>query len=270
MKTIRSGENRIYKDALKLLQRKYRDRSARYIIEGVKPVEDALDAGQSIEHIFILEGSGYENRGYPVPTAVLDRKLFRNISDTENTQGIVAVAKKGCLDMKGFSERVLDKKGNVVILDRLQDPGNVGTIIRTAEAAGYSGVMLVRGTADVYSQKAARAAAGSLFRVPVLQGAEEEEIIETVRASGRRLTVTCIDAELCCWDADMRENIALVIGNEGRGVSRGFIEKSDIKIKIPMAGRIESLNAAVAAGILMYQSQKTNDMRGKSYASSTE
>ena len=270
MKFISSDENRIYKSALKLLQKKYRDRTGKYIIEGIKSIEDALSTGTSVDCIFICEGFSHVEREYGVPASVLERKLFRALSDTENTQGMIAVADKGSWDRESFAETALKKGVNLVILDRLQDPGNTGTIIRTAEAAGYGGVILMKGTADVYSPKGARSAAGSLFRMPVLQGEEEKDVIEMLKSFRKKITVSCLEAGTCFWEADMSGDIALVIGNEGSGVSRGFLEASDMKVMIPMKGSIESLNAAVAAGILMYQSQKTNNMRGKSYANSTE
>ena len=131
----------------------------------------------------------------------------------------------------------------------------MGTIIRTAEAAGYGGVLLMAGCTDVYAPKVVRAAAGSLLRMPILQ---ENDIVETagrLHALHRKIAVTSLEEAQDYRDADLGENVALVIGNEGRGVQQEFLDIADIKIRIPMAGSIESLNAAVAAGILMYQSR---------------
>ena len=131
----------------------------------------------------------------------------------------------------------------------------MGTIIRTAEAAGYGGVLLMAGCTDVYAPKVVRAAAGSLLRMPILQENDIAETAGRLHALHRKIAVTSLDEAQDYRDADLGENVALVIGNEGRGVRQEFLDIADIKIRIPMAGSIESLNAAVAAGILMYQSR---------------
>ena len=131
----------------------------------------------------------------------------------------------------------------------------MGTIIRTAEAAGYGGVLLMAGCTDVYAPKVVRAAAGSLLRMPILQENDIAETAGRLHALHRKIAVTSLEEAQDYRDADLGENIALVIGNEGRGVRQEFLDIADIKIRIPMAGSIESLNAAVAAGILMYQSR---------------
>ena len=131
----------------------------------------------------------------------------------------------------------------------------MGTIIRTAEAAGYGGVLLMAGCTDVYAPKVVRAAAGSLLRMPILQENDIAETAGRLHALHRKIAATSLEEAQDYRDADLGENIALVIGNEGRGVRQEFLDIADIKIRIPMAGSIESLNAAVAAGILMYQSR---------------
>ena len=148
---------------------------------------------------------------------------------------------------------MLAKPGNVVILDRLQDPGNIGTIIRTAEAAGYKGVVVLKGTADVYSPKVIRAAAGSVFRMPVLFLESPAQAIELLKKYDKKIVSTCFDTENNYYDIELKKNIGLVIGNEGNGICRELVEDSDIRIKIPMTGTVESLNAAVAAGIIMFE-----------------
>lgn len=119
----------------------------------------------------------------------------------------------------------------------------------------------MKGTADVYAPKVVRAATGSLFRMPVVSMASTEELVEFTRAAGKKLTATCLDAQRCYYDEDLTHDIALVIGNEGSGVAPALIESSELRIKIPMQGNIESLNAAVAAGVLMYEAMRGNDER---------
>ena len=263
MKTIKSKENITYKAAIKLLKKKYRDETGLYLLEGVKPLEDALTMGIEVKTIFLCEGTEKADLFPEEVCMMLDKKLFANLSDTGTSQGVIAVAEQKKYSLDEFADKVKesDDKGNVVIMDRLQDPGNIGTIIRTAEAAGYRGVIMVTGSGDVYSPKVVRAAAGSLFRMPIIKASDADETASMAEKMGLRLTVTCLEGAQDCFETDLTENIALVIGNEGRGVSERLMELSDIRVKIPMAGSIESLNAAVAAGVLMYQSQKKNNER---------
>lgn len=264
MKTIKSKENITYKSAVRLLKKKYRDETGLYLLEGVKPLEDALAMGIEVKTIFMCEGI-QRSASFPEKICMeLDKKLFRNLSDTGTSQGVIAVAEQKNYSFDEFSaeiNREHDSKGNVVIMDRLQDPGNIGTIIRTAEAAGYRGVIMIFGSGDVYSPKVVRAAAGSLFRIPIIKAVDADEAASMAKAMGLRITVTCLEDAQDCFETDLTNSIALVIGNEGRGVSERLMELSDIRVKIPMSGSIESLNAAVAAGILMYQSHKKNNER---------
>lgn len=259
MKYISSKENPTYKSLVKLKKKKYRDERGLYLIEGVKPLKDAIEAGCSLREVFQREGLERENllqendlyRGY-----ILSQALFDKVADTENSQGVLAVTEKNILNRGDFiklfkSERL--KGSNIVLLDKLQDPGNIGTIIRTAEAAGYQGVIMTTGTTDPYAPKAARAAAGSLFRMPITTVDTEEEAVGIAKALNKRVAVSCLKGAENCFCADMSRDIVLAIGNEGNGVSPELIETADLRVKIPMEGNIESLNAAVAAGILMYR-----------------
>ena len=257
MRNITSSDNGTYKKALKLLRKKYRDEMGMYLLEGVKPVADAIDAGTDIETVIIREGSGVGiTADHGCNTAVMSSRLFERLSDTETSQGVIAIAaKRQCEDLPG--------RGNAVILDRLRDPGNIGTIIRTAEAAGFDAVIAVKGTGDVYSPKVVRAAAGSLLRMAVMEGVETEEAIEICRRRGRKIVATTLTDAVDYRDADMSGGAAIVIGNEGSGVSSKFIEAADVKVRIPMKGEIESLNAAVAAGVLMYECERQAAAAGK-------
>lgn len=256
MKAIKSKDNPTYKSAVKLTKKKYRDRAGLYLLEGVKPLRDAFSMGINIRNVFLCEGTEIP-KGIPDSLFTeLSDKLFQNLSDTETSQGIIAVAEQNLYGAEDFKKRISMGNGNIVVMDRLQDPGNIGTIIRTAEAAGYMGIIMIAGSGDVYSPKVVRAAAGSLFRMPVMVAEDARHAAHIARAAGKQLVVTDLHAEADCFAADLTENIALAIGNEGQGVSEMLMSCCDLKIKIPMAGSIESLNAAVAAGILMYQSRK--------------
>ncbi len=138
----------------------------------------------------------------------------------------------------------------------MQDPGNVGTVIRTADAAGYSGILIIKGTVDVFSPKVVRACTGSLFRMPILFVDSPNEAIQMLKDNGKKVVSTGFDTDKYYYEIDLTQNIGLVIGNEGNGICDEFKNNSDEIIKIPMFGNIESLNASVAAALLMYETMR--------------
>ena len=258
MKVITSRENKIYKQTLKLLRKKSRDETGLYLLEGTKPLRDALDLGIMIEKIFACMGKDLEDWVPQDKCIWLDEKLFADLSETVHSQGIIAVLRRPETDSDAFMKKA---QGPLIVLDRLQDPGNAGTIIRTAEAAGCGGVITLTGSTDLYSPKVVRSAAGALLRMPVLTDLTEGALVSLLREHGRPLVVTALEHAEDCFEADLPKQAALVIGNEGSGVSQALLEAADLRVRIPMKGKIESLNAAVAAGILMYNIQFRN--RGK-------
>ena len=250
MRKITSKDNKIEKLCEQLAQKKHRDKLALYLIEGENLVEEAVKNGAGIQTVLVREGYSGKLSGLEEEAFELDARLFDKLAQTETSQGIIAIVNKPQISREQF---IGDAGGNFVVLDRLQDPGNIGTILRTADAAGYKLAVVMKGTADVFSPKVVRAATGSLFRMPVVFMDSEEELLEFTRAAGKKTVATCFDTDLYYYDVNLKENIALIIGNEGNGISETLIASSDVKIKIPMHGNIESLNASVAAGILMYE-----------------
>lgn len=255
MREITSKDNKIFRHALSLKTKKYRDRNGEYLIEGPNLLKEALKEKIEVEGVFvrpeltdeeaeILSGNSELER----KTFVLSRKLFDELKDTETSQGIITVVKK----RQQIPENASDG-GNYVVLDRLQDPGNIGTILRTADAAGFELAVFMKGTADPYGSKVIRSACGSLFRLPIVFVEDADELIEMVHLRGKRLIATAMDADKAYFDCDLVRDAAIIIGNEGNGISPELISGADEKISIPMAGNTESLNAAVAAGILMYE-----------------
>lgn len=260
MTLITSTENPIYKKIFQLKMKKNRDKMGKYIIEGPNLIAEALDNQGEIEVIlrtpdFNLQE--YDLKGRKIPVYTMESGLFGKLSDTETPQGVMAVVKKRIYSEQEF---FLDQgsKSNIILLDRLQDPGNIGTILRTADAAGYLGAILMKGSGDIYSPKVVRSAAGSLFRLPVLILDTPAEALSLLRKYGKRILCTALKEAKIYYDADLRENAAIIIGNEGNGVCREFLEGADSRVKIPMEGTIESLNAAVSAGIFMYESVRQN------------
>ena len=264
MKKITSSDNEIYKSFARLYKRKHRDREGLYVIEGINLIEEAVKNGAELKSVFVRDDfdiSALERitggRKNDVPVYMLSRALFDKTADTETPQGIAAVSEKP----ECSEQRFFDETDDVIVLDRLQDPGNIGTVIRTADAAGFAGAVIVKGTADLFSPKTVRAAAGSLYRVRLLFAGSPEDAAEKLRAHGRQIICTSPYAEKLFYDADMAHRTALVIGNEANGVCEELQNAADVNVKLPMEGTIESLNAAVAAAVVMYEAVRQRHMR---------
>ncbi len=266
MKVITSPDNKKVKTCQQLGLRKYRDRTGLYLAEGPNLLQEALAAGSDIREVFVEEGSQYafesllhtlRDQRPDLEPALLDKKLFSSLAQTEASQGILTVLAKPHQEGKALEE-VLDSSANLVVLDRLQDPGNIGTIIRTAEGAGYGGILILKGTGDVFAPKVVRAAAGSLLRMPLIFLDTPAEAMEFLRDHRKKIIATRMGAETSYWEADLSSDIGLVVGNEGNGICRELLEGADLLVAIPMAGGLESLNAGVAAGIIMYEAMRKN------------
>lgn len=257
MTEITSKNNQVYKLFKKLQTKKYRDKTGLYLIEGENLLNEAISEGNAVIETVVCRrdcASSMENITEKTGCRmfVADGALFKDLTQTENSQGVVAAVKKPEFSTEEMIENGIDG-GNFVILDRLQDPGNIGTIIRTADAAGYDLVIAMKGTADIFSPKTVRAAAGSLFRVPVVFVDTEEELMRFIKAAGKKLAAASPVGSRYYYEEDLSRNVALIVGNEGNGVSETLMKKAELKIKIPMRGTIESLNASVAASIIMYE-----------------
>jgi TrmH family RNA methyltransferase len=262
---ISSANNGAVKLARKLLTKKARDSRGCYLIEGPKLLAEALDNDAEILFAFFCEetqsGTEYLSPRNRALAAVLaaagatvlltPERVFKSISDTETPQGAIAIVKKPVFDAKTTVERA---GGNILVLDRIQDPGNIGALIRTADAAGFCGVIAMSGAGDPYGPKAVRAAAGALFRIPVPVVKDADEAACLLASAGKRVIVADARGGVSCYDADLARDIALVIGNEGRGPSKIFSENAFSVVAVPMPGGADSLNAAAAAAVLMFES----------------
>lgn len=177
---------------------------------------------------------------------VVANHVFDEISDTETPQGILTV-----VNMNDQEFKPVEGMGSVVVLDGVSEPGNLGTVIRTAEAFGFDGIYLMKGCADIYSSKTVRSTMGSIFRMRFKTGCEIKDL-EELRKDGFALISTTPEGEVSLEQFRVPERCAVIIGNEAHGVSNEVIEISDIRVKITMDGLAESLNAAVAAGIVLH------------------
>lgn len=261
---ITSADNRIGKQILRLQQKKERDETGRYLIEGPNLIQEAVQLGIPLEALLVSDS-------FPKSSLLIDGKeadwslwnkhlyevsdpLFQKLSGTITPQGILAVVAKPVWR----EEQILKPGRNILVLDRVQDPGNLGTILRTADAADYGGVLVVKGSGDLYNPKVVRAAAGSLFRLPVGFVDSAAAVGDLCQRFGKRLICTAPRGSRDYFTIDMRQDIALVLGNEGNGISQELLALAAERVRLPMAGSVESLNVAVAAGILLYESVRQN------------
>ena len=250
---IRTTKNKNYKYIKSLSQKKTRTAEGVFTVEGVKSVSDAAAAGMRIRLIAMSE-SFYGTEGAAAFTGykhiVVQDGLFGGLCDTETPQGITAVLEMFTEDAFSYKEN-----GLYVCCDRVADPGNLGTIIRTADAAGFDGVLLSPGCADLYGPKTVRASMGSFFHIPFKRDVGKEELIG-LRGRGFRLYAGALteDAEPYT-DADLTAPAVIIVGNEANGVSDEILSVSR-HIIIPIYGRAESLNVGAAAAVLMYEAAR--------------
>ncbi|MEO3946814.1 RNA methyltransferase [Gorillibacterium sp. CAU 1737] len=257
MITITSVQNARVKEWSELTAKKGRDKQGRYLLEGVHLVQEALLAGAPILTVLFDIEKGLARELQPlleeapgIEQVAVSAPVLAKCSETDTPQGVVAIAEKPAVTLDALFAR---PNGVVVALDALQDPGNVGTIIRTADAAGAAGVIIGKGSADPYAPKTVRSTMGSLFHLPVVEGELVPLLAEAVQR-GAAVYRTGMASGLTCYDADFTGPVWFVIGNEGRGVSPEVRASVPHELSIPMPGQAESLNAAMAAGILLYES----------------
>lgn len=257
MDVIKSRDNRLLKHFRKLNNKKYRQESHQYTIEGIRMVEEAVKSKAPIKYCLcsdtlnnvrgkvLAEDMVLQNIG----VYYVEERLFMEICDTDTPQGIAAV-----VEMMDYSiDSVLYNSDFLVVVDRIQDPGNLGAIIRTSDAAGAHGVLMWEGTVDPYSPKVLRSTMGSIFHIPILEFENEDDAIARLKERGFTVYASSLMGSSPYFTEDYKRKAAIVIGNEANGISNGIISSADRLINIPMPGNAESLNAAVAAGILIFE-----------------
>ena len=256
---ITSGDNSRIRLVRKLATRKGRAAEGRFAVEGRNLVTEVLEKDLDVDFIMIPAGAADDAPDFirkcidspDVTVCEVPARVFAGLTDAENGIGMLAVVK-----LREYGPDLLDglrPDDNILVLDRIQDPGNMGTIIRTAVAAGYKAIVAMSGTVDIYSPKVLRATAGMVFEIPVIYVPDNEALKGILGRSGRHIVVTDVNGGVPYYEEDLSRGIALIIGNEGSGVSDTLMETADVRVTLPMKGRIESLNAAVAAAILMYE-----------------
>ena len=277
---IVSTANKTFKHIKALGRKNYREKYKEFVIEGVRLLKEALQSHAPIKAVLVSESflkndqnrafldkllmdvnrHRYDNQDnhtthHPPPTThsiyTCNDRMFKEMTHTETPQGILAVAAVQSRSLKDITE---DHRPFFVYCDAVQDPGNMGTIIRTADAAGADAVIVSGGCADIYNPKTVRSTMGSLFHLPVIKVEDSRAALSDLKERGLKV----IAGHLCAtaknhFEVDMKRGLVLVIGNEANGVSKPIVELSDYIVKIPILGRAESLNAGIASGILMYE-----------------
>ena len=255
MQTITSKDNELIKHIRKLKDKKYRDESNEYVVEGVKLVEEAVKENAKIKQIIVCEDT---TRTYEIPTHIMleiakyecisvSDKIFNIIIQVTNPQGIMAIIEKNAQNAKiDYTQDI------IVVLDDVQDPGNLGTILRTVDSIGLNQIIVSKGTADAFNSKVVRSTMGAIFRIKIIEVENLAQAIKEMRKHHFKLMVTSLQTKNSIYDIDFYKKI-IVIGNEANGVSKEIQDMADEKAKIPMLGRTESLNAAVATGVMLYE-----------------
>lgn len=233
---------------------RYRRQEGLFVIEGWKMTEEALRRGL-VQTLYIstdVENEYKEKLSVPETTEVeiLSGGLFRELSDTITPQGVMAA-----VSMPRYEKEPLYQKKDAALLclEDIQDPGNLGTMIRTAEGAGMTGIVLSGGCVDIFNPKVIRATMGSLLRVPFWYCDDLSTEVELLKKNHFTIYAAHLEGKSAYTGESYSGKVGLLIGNEAGGLSREISEKADKKIRIPMAGEVESLNAAVSAALLMYE-----------------
>ena len=249
MKRIESTQNAQVKAWKKLAQlRKEREKMGEYIIEGFHLVEEALKKKENILHLIVTDGVDLPMLWDidDVQMVEVTEPVAKELAETEKTQGVFAHMRQA-----EHTEIEMAAWKKFLLVDAVQDPGNIGTMIRTADAAGIDAVILGKGTADLYNAKTLRSAQGSHFHIPVVRG-DLNEWVDRLQDDGIAVYGTALENAVPFTDVKTDGSFALIVGNEGSGITPQILAKTDQNVIVPIKGQAESLNVAVATGILLY------------------
>lgn len=249
---ITSTSNQRVKELLQLQKKsKARNQAGVFLAEGSRMVMETPK--ERLKKLYVSETYFRKHdkdlKALKVVPEVMSDTVFAYVSDTKTPQGILAVVRQ--LDYQ--LEEMLKKKPHLLVLDNLQDPGNVGTIFRTAEAAGVTGILMSKDCVDIYNPKTIRSTMGAIYRMPFLYVEDVMEGIRTLKRRGVKVYAAHLDGKNAYDQEDYRQGSAFLIGNEGNGLRPEVADCADTWVRIPMAGQVESLNAAIAATVLMFE-----------------
>lgn len=255
MQGITSKENEFIKHIKKLKDKKNRDISNEYVIEGIKLVAEAIQEKVAIKQIILCDDCE-KNEAIPkelmyeiakYECIYVTEKIFKYISEVQTPQGILAIIEKNNQDSKINYEQDI-----IVALDDVQDPGNLGTILRTVDSVGLTQILVSKGTADAYNPKVVRSTMGAIFRVKIIECDDLKKTLKEIKRHKFKIVVSSLQTENTIYDINYNKKL-IVVGNEANGVEEEIKMIADEKIKIPMLGKTESLNASVATGVILYE-----------------
>jgi len=258
---ISSATNPLVKRMRLLGDRKHRRREGAFVVEGIQPVWQAVEAGADVEVLVVAPdligspaaGMVAAQEAAGIRVARLTGELFARVSARDGPSGLAAIVRGR---VPGLASLPVAPGAVFVALHEIGNPGNLGTIIRTADAAGGSGVALIGAAADPFDPVAVRASMGALFAVPVARAADPAEFFAWAAGSAVTVITTSAKARTSFWEAGYPRPLALLLGAEGAGLPDGVLAAGDLQVRIPMTGTAESLNLAVAAGLLLYQARR--------------
>lgn len=244
---IESNQNKIIKEVNSLKAKKERDKTGLFILEGKRLVEEIPN---SWEIKYLLKAESYSDEINFENVYTVKDSLFEKISETVNPQGILAVC-----HIKEFDVTNVDYSNSpfFVVLENVTDPGNMGTLIRTADAAGADGIFLSKGCVDIYNPKVIRATMGSIFHLPIYRNLNLIDLMEDFKNNNVKTLAAHLKGTSTPYKVDMTTACAVIIGNEANGLSDEISEMASDLVKIPMPGKAESMNAGIAGGILIYE-----------------
>ena len=258
---IESSSNSRIKKLQKMMKNaRFRRQEQAFVVEGWKMVAEALEH-HLVKEIYLSEHAGHEYRrrlahgeltvpGNDVMVETVSEQCFRAVADTVDHQGILAVVQMPAYD----KEKILSSTDSALLcLEDIQDPGNLGTMMRTAEGAGMSALILSKGCVDLFNPKVVRSTMGALFRVPFFVCDDMSTEVELLKKEGFVTYAAHLEAERNFMEEEYSKKAAILIGNEANGLSDAVSEKAERWLKIPMEGKLESLNVAVSAALFMYE-----------------
>jgi len=256
MKVIGSQDNKFIKLASSLKHKKYRDAQGLFLIEGRRAVEEALERSNLVQAVFWDQRLTEDNPMYAAAARFpdcycVDTRLMKHICSTEEPQGIAAIVKKPACSW----DVMLDQRGILIMLDRISDPGNLGSILRTCWAFGVDGVLMTSGCVDPFSPKVVRSTMGAILDVPVFTNVSDEQL-DVLNERGYRFMSTDISGSVKYSAVNYGRQLVIIFGSEAEGVSINLRKRCDFFINIPLNPRVDSLNVAAACAIIVAEARR--------------
>jgi TrmH family RNA methyltransferase len=263
---INSVKNERIKRYRRLRKRNLRYKDGKFLIEGIQAVAEALSFPLKPESIVVnergrllLEPYSHLVNGRSIPCLLVDDKVMESLAGTVTPQGILAVS--GFIDID-LHTLLASSPSPLLIANRVRDPGNLGSMVRIADAAGVGGLIVCRESVDPYNPKTVRSTAGSLFHVPFCVGLGISEVIHEVRRAGYTVFAAEAHEGMDLWDVEWPERLALVVGNEAWGMPQEEGSLVDVAVNVPMAGKAESLNVASATAVILFELERQRRLKG--------